>query len=187
MALGLGALLAAQAAPAQALMGDVSVDDLVSALGGGAQAKAFRRTAPPDVSTSICAGSGGAGGKNLVVVPYAGDGAPSAQLAIQFVTNSDQLGGNDTTRLRVLARALNHPNLGAARFAVAGHTDGVGPAAVNLELSCARAIAARNFLVAQGVAPDRLSAYGFGSNRRLDPTLGPSAVNRRVEIRRAGD
>lgn len=175
--------LVAGAAHAQAPLEDVSVDDLVGRLGGHASAKAWRPTAAPDITTNACQGS--AAGKNLEVVPYAAEGAPHVNLAITFGTNSDELTGIDAQRLRTVARALNHPNLQAARFAVAGHTDATGDFQRNLQLSCARAIAARRFLVQQGVAPERLSAYGFGSNRRVEPTSGPSAANRRVEIRRA--
>lgn len=181
------AALVAGGAQAQQLLGDVSVEELVGRLGGGgAQAKAFRRTAAPDLTTSACPETGAGFGKNLVVVPYAGEGAQSANLAIGFETGSDRLSATDTSRLRVLAQALNHRDLQHASFAVAGHTDAVGNPQLNLELSCARAIAARRFLVQQGVAPERLSAYGFGSQRPIDPTQGASAVNRRVEIRRAG-
>ena len=80
---------------------------------------------------------------------------------------------------------MAHPDLRNASFTVAGHTDSVGDATVNLKLSCARSMAVREYLLQQGVAADRLSAYGFGSARPVVPGAADAAVNRRVEVRRA--
>jgi outer membrane protein OmpA-like peptidoglycan-associated protein len=162
-----------------------SVDDLVARLAEAPVPKGFRRTAAPDISTNVCPEAQGSAGKNLIVVPFAGDGAPSVDIEVTFASASDRLTSADAARLGVVARALNHPSLMAARFAVAGHTDAVGQRRTNLELSCARAIAVRAFLVGQGVAPERLSAYGFGPDRPVEQTQGASRQNRRVEFRRA--
>jgi len=71
---------------------------------------------------------------------------------------------------------------------VAGHTDNVpiqnSAFASNWELSCARALAVVHFLIAQGVAPDLLSAAGYG---QFDPAAGNDTPtgrqgNRRTEI-----
>ena len=56
----------------------------------------------------------------------------------------------------------------------------------HLELSCARAIAVRRYLVGKGVAEARLTAYGFGSVRPLaGEDSAVAAANRRVEVRKA--
>lgn len=185
--LSLAALAFATSLASAAPLENPTVDDLVARLGDGAVAKAFRRTAPPDISSSICPESMGASGKNLVVVPFAADGAPAVDIEVTFGTASDRLTPADTARLSVVAQALRHPSLSAARFAVAGHTDAVGNRQTNLELSCARSIAVRSFLIQQGIAPERLSAYGFGPDRPVERTQGPSRLNRRVEFRRASN
>ena len=72
---------------------------------------------------------------------------------------------------------------------VDGHTDRVPintpryPS--NWELSTARAVAVVRFLVAQGIAPKRLSASGFGEFHPLDTSDTPEALarNRRIEFK----
>lgn len=118
-------------------------------------------------------------------VPYAGEATPGVHLDVRFAFGSDRLAPGDVTLLDNLAAALRDVRLLPDRFAIAGHTDAVGPAAVNLELSCARALAVVRHLQTQGVEAARLTAYGFGSTRLL-PSAPPAAgVHRRVEIRRS--
>ena len=183
--------LAPLAATAQtaAPLADTSIDALVSALAGGPPTRAFRRTQLPEAGSNLCAGqTAGAStrtARNLEVVPYAGDSTPGVNLSVQFATASDQLTAADRALLDKLASALQRPELAQERFAVAGHTDATGDARINLELSCARALAVRRHLGARGVAEARLSAYGFGSTRLLAAGEPAGAVNRRVEIRKA--
>ena len=180
----LGQAVQAQTAP----VGDASVQSIIQALGGydNSQSKAFRRTAAPDADTHACpevmADSGAVGSKNLIVV-YASN-APSFQMDIQFANNSDRIPAGNRALLNNLALALNSNELAHTTMALAGHTDAVGPRAANLQLSCARAIAVRNYLIGQGVAAERLGAYGFGPDRPQENRV-ESTINRRVEIRRA--
>ena len=118
-------------------------------------------------------------------MPYAGDATPGVHLNVRFAFGSDRLSAVDVALLDNLAVALRDDRLVSERFAVAGHTDAVGPGSVNLALSCARALAVVRHLQAQGVEPARLSAYGFGSSRLLPGEAASAAVHRRVEIRRA--
>lgn len=196
----LAALLLAVAVPpalAQVPLAEVSVDDLVRTLGGPGK-KSFLRTAPPDAASSLCGGQTGAparpgapakadgpGKRNLEVVPYAGDTTPGVNLKVQFAYSSDKLTPGDRELLDTLAKALQHPELLNDSFAVAGHTDTSGEARINLELSCARALAVRKYLVGKGVAEKRLSAYGFGSNRLLADMSPTDGTHRRVEVRKA--
>jgi outer membrane protein OmpA-like peptidoglycan-associated protein len=106
-------------------------------------------------------------------------------LDVRFAFGSDRIAPGDVTLLDNLAAALRDVRLLPERFAIAGHTDAVGPAAVNLELSCARALAVVRHLQTQGVEAARLTAYGFGSARLLPGAPPTAAVHRRVEIRRA--
>jgi outer membrane protein OmpA-like peptidoglycan-associated protein len=72
------------------------------------------------------------------------------------------------------------------RLRVVGHTDGIGEAAANLELSRSRAAAVRSALIERvgADAADRLDTAGFGEGRpRADnETLEGRAANRRVEL-----
>ncbi len=72
-----------------------------------------------------------------------------------------------------------------ARFEIAGHTDSVGPAAYNLGLSERRALAAKVYLKARGVADDRLVTKGYGESQPIadNNTAEGRAQNRRVEIK----
>jgi outer membrane protein OmpA-like peptidoglycan-associated protein len=178
---------AANSAP----MAEATVQSLVAALSAEPLTRSFRRTQLPDTSSSLCADAPPAANKpgvltrTLEVVPYAGDSTPGVNLSVQFATGSDRLTAADKALLNQLAGALKTPELAQDKFAVAGHTDSTGDARVNLELSCARALAVRGYLASQGVQAQRLSAYGFGQTRLLDGNNPSSGTNRRVEIRKA--
>jgi chemotaxis protein MotB len=72
---------------------------------------------------------------------------------------------------------------------VDGHTDRVPISSArypsNWELSADRAMSVVKYLIAQGVAPKRLAATGFGEFQPLDEGKGPAANarNRRIEMR----
>jgi outer membrane protein OmpA-like peptidoglycan-associated protein len=68
---------------------------------------------------------------------------------------------------------------------IEGHTDDKGRATHNRELSQRRAESVRRFLVARGVAAERLTAEGFGPEKPIVPndTEANRALNRRVEFR----
>jgi outer membrane protein OmpA-like peptidoglycan-associated protein len=124
--------------------------------------------------------------KELVIVARPPSGAPQIDLYLQYELGSYNLGDKDKQQLDTLARAMNNSALQHARFTIAGHTDASGDRLINEKLSCARALAARTYLIGKGVATDRLGAYGFGSSQPV--ASGASAAeNRRVEIRRAND
>jgi outer membrane protein OmpA-like peptidoglycan-associated protein len=179
----------------QAPMAEASVEALLDILDAGATSRSFTRTQLPDESTSECKGTAGgtkaAGGtnstgmRNLEAVPYAGDTTAGVNLDIVFGHGSDTMSAREAALLDNLAKALLNPRLVDARFAVAGHTDATGKPEINLELSCARALAVRKHLARKGVAPRRMTAYGFGSNKPLDGTQATAPRNRRVEIRMA--
>ena len=74
------------------------------------------------------------------------------------------------------------------RLTIEGHTDSIGGAASNLDLSNRRAAAVRAALTSQyGVAGDRLLTKGFGLTRPVETngTIEGRARNRRVELVRA--
>ena len=67
---------------------------------------------------------------------------------------------------------------------VKGHTDSSGAEKYNQDLSERRANAVRNYLIAKGVAPARITALGFGMTMPIAPndTSEGREKNRRVEI-----
>ena len=85
--------------------------------------------------------------------------------------------------LKRVARVLT--KLKGSHFQVAGHTDNVGNDNWNIGLSLRRAYTVRNFLIAQGVAPERITARGYGPYEPIadNATEDGRAMNRRVELR----
>jgi len=71
---------------------------------------------------------------------------------------------------------------------IAGHTDSIGSASYNQQLSQARAESARQYLIEQGVNPERLQARGYGESDPIadNDTDEGRASNRRVELRVVG-
>lgn len=68
---------------------------------------------------------------------------------------------------------------------VAGHTDSVGDAEYNRELSERRARAVVDYLVQKGLDPDKLTAVGYGESQpqATNETEEGRALNRRMEFR----
>ncbi len=67
---------------------------------------------------------------------------------------------------------------------VYGHTDDVGTAEYNMQLSKRRAQSVRDYLVEVGIEASQITTEGFGKDRPLVPGSTPAAraQNRRVEI-----
>lgn len=85
---------------------------------------------------------------------------------VYFALDSYALDAGAQTVLDRQARWLNaHPQL---RALVAGHADERGTREYNLALGSRRASAARDFLVARGVAAHRLETVSYGKERPLD-------------------
>ena len=81
---------------------------------------------------------------------------------------------------------LAHPGL---RLEVEGHTDSVGGDEYNMRLSDQRASAVRDYLVAQGLNANSISARGFGKTMPVadNSTAAGRQRNRRVELVVSGD
>jgi outer membrane protein OmpA-like peptidoglycan-associated protein len=71
-----------------------------------------------------------------------------------------------------------------SKIVVQGYTDSQGSASFNQDLSQHRADAVRTYLVAHGIASDRITAQGFGAGKPVadNATAEGRADNRRVEI-----
>ncbi len=102
---------------------------------------------------------------------------------IQFETGSAKLKAQSGPLLDQVAGILRaHPEVRHVR--VEGHTDAVGSAESNQQLSLRRADSVREALVARGIEPGRLSSRGHGQSRPIAPntTAAGRAKNRRVEF-----
>ncbi|MDO9275339.1 MAG: OmpA family protein, partial [Lutibacter sp.] len=71
-----------------------------------------------------------------------------------------------------------------ADFVIAGHTDSVGTDNSNQLLSERRATAVRDYLISNGINPDRFKTVGYGESKPVDTnkTAAGRHNNRRTEV-----
>lgn len=102
---------------------------------------------------------------------------------ILFETASAEIQGESTPTLKEIGDMLTaHPDL---KLMIEGHTDNVGAAATNQTLSEQRALAVKQYLVANyGIDASRLDTRGYGSSKPVSPNDTPEGRqnNRRVEL-----
>ena len=114
--------------------------------------------------------------------------SPAARSSCRRTSSSRPARDSIAGRSRVADGARGREDQGqpaaCKRIRIEGHTDDVGGAKKNQELSQARAESVRNFLIRKGVEPERLQAVGYGDTRPLDKrkTAEARAKNRRVEF-----
>lgn len=103
--------------------------------------------------------------------------------AIFFVTGSAEIEARSNDLMTEIADVmLRNPQVQLVE--IQGHTDNVGAADYNRQLSQERADSVRNWLINAGVEPARMEAKGYGPDRPLVPNLTPGnrARNRRVQF-----
>lgn len=100
---------------------------------------------------------------------------------VTFEFNSAKLQLNAQTVLDYVVKGMKgQPSMSVE---IAGHTDSVGPQAVNQKLSEKRAASVRDYLVSQEIDAGRLTAKGYGETQLLvnpDPDALSRERNRRV-------
>ncbi|MDD9922940.1 MAG: OmpA family protein [Boseongicola sp.] len=102
--------------------------------------------------------------------------------AILFATDSAALNASLRSDLFVLAESLNkYPR---SIVTVTGHTDNVGSAAYNQNLSERRAQSVSSVLISGGVSRARIRTIGAGESQPIatNQTVAGRAMNRRVDI-----
>jgi len=120
-------------------------DPEIAPLGGSAS----DHTAPAPVAPAYSA------------VSEAAKTLPAVYLPVQFEFDSDKLSPSGRREAETLANFLRP--LGLSRFTLVGHTDEVGDAAYNRDLSLRRARTVRAFLVGRGVHA-RIHVEGRGES-----------------------
>lgn len=111
--------------------------------------------------------------------------AKSSDLFINFDSNSAAISDDAFSQAATLYEALSGvENWEKYKFEVAGHTDAVGSAAYNKQLSLKRAQAVVDLLVARGVNRSHLVVKGYGFTRPIEDLDRTDGMNRRVEIKR---
>jgi OOP family OmpA-OmpF porin len=102
---------------------------------------------------------------------------------VNFESNSDRLlAGAESVLNDAAATLRKNPSI---IVEVAGHTDSDGAAAYNESLSARRAKTVHDYLVANGVADERMSVKGYGESQPIadNTTATGKAQNRRVVLR----
>lgn len=102
---------------------------------------------------------------------------------IQFATGKSEIRSKS---YRILNKAVEifkkYPSI---RVEIQGHTDDRGKESYNQQLSQARALAVREYLIAQGIDEARITSKGFGPSSPVasNKTKSGRAQNRRIEFR----
>jgi outer membrane protein OmpA-like peptidoglycan-associated protein len=110
----------------------------------------------------------------------AGVARPRIDLNIEFEFSSAALTASGRSDLDAAGEAMSR-HFREQHFILAGHTDASGPADYNLQLSRARAEAARLYLISQfGISAESLTAQGYGESEPIEN--GPPERNRRVVL-----
>ena len=108
---------------------------------------------------------------------------PKIALDIQFDYNSAEISASSLPSVQSLGRALSSNNLRGSTFIVAGHTDAIGTAAYNQDLSERRADSIKRYLVDKfGIAGTDLVTVGYGKDKPKDPNAPMDPANRRVQV-----
>lgn len=100
-----------------------------------------------------------------------------------FDTGSAELAASSSYELIKLAQWLKSNE--TFRIEISGHTDSVGDSLSNQKLSEQRALAVVDYLIQQGVAPDRLQHKGYGDTQPLagNDTAEGRQLNRRTAFK----
>lgn len=111
------------------------------------------------------------------------EGTKSVLRNIYFDFNRATFKQESYNELNKLEKMMSqNPNL---KIEISGHTDNIGSAKYNKQLSQKRATAVKDFLVSKGIDPRRIEAKGYGEEQPLasnDDELEGRELNRRVEF-----
>lgn len=186
--IGVAILMSFGPVQAFAQSADYSPDDFVKAILSGPrpcppgktaqQCEANPKTRRFSIAPIMRTDSGGSAEKPVERKVTPGD------ILVTFATGSADLTEKSKANLKSVAEGLNSGPLAPLNFEVAGFTDAAGSAEVNAQLSKERADVVKAYLATLKIAPERLTAVGYGSDHLADPTNPTAEQNRRVELHR---
>ena len=106
-----------------------------------------------------------------------------ADLGIVFDTNSAKINDSEIVKFDKYVTYLK--NVSTSKVILEAHTDSVGNAEYNLQLSQRRAQSAKAQLISMGIEAQRISATGYGETKPLvtNDSAENMAKNRRVTAR----
>ena len=106
-----------------------------------------------------------------------------AAKSIQFETGKDVIKSVSFSKLDTVVNIMKQYE--ATTWSIEGHTDNVGNASSNLDLSKRRAAAVKTYFINKGINGSRLSSEGYGDTRPAADNKSDAgrATNRRVEIK----
>lgn len=108
---------------------------------------------------------------------------PTIDLEVLFAYDSDRLTPQAMAKLSTLASALADPRLQGSKLIFIGHTDGVGSAAYNRELSRRRADSVARYVRSTlRMTPSQIEAVGVGFDYLKNSRFPDAAENRRVQL-----
>jgi OOP family OmpA-OmpF porin len=190
-----GAMLAFAVATPVLAQSNPSADDIIKSLKPtGAIGSGTRGIRPANSATAPASSAPTASGAARPAAPaertaaataHLATKAPSANLEVQFATNSADLTPAARTTLDQLGKALTSSDLAGFHFRIEGHTDTVGSADLNRTLSARRAEAVVEYLTkVYHVDRSHLEAIGMGEKDLAVPTgpQVPEPRNRRVQV-----
>lgn len=111
-------------------------------------------------------------------------GVPVILEGVTFATGKSEITPESENTLRKALKTLQaHPDISVE---ISGHTDNVGSDASNQKLSERRANAVRDWLIREGINPDRITAVGYGESQPTATNSTPEGrqKNRRIEFKR---
>jgi outer membrane protein OmpA-like peptidoglycan-associated protein len=155
--------------------------------GLGTRAVRFHRESAPAAQAAAAPPAQAADAPSARACDVPGTDAPANGTALGFnllfAFDSIEMLGDSEQFLDRLGEVLSQPKNAEKVLLVRGHTDATGGECYNLDLSQARARAARDYLVsAWRVAPERLEVEGLGEARLLPEVDPADGLNRRVEF-----
>jgi OOP family OmpA-OmpF porin len=103
---------------------------------------------------------------------------------VNFESGKDILKSYSFASLDKIAESLREwPEV---KLEISGHTDNIGEASFNQDLSQRRAETVRTYLINKGISGDRLTAIGYGPEKPIatNKTASGRGQNRRVELNR---
>jgi OOP family OmpA-OmpF porin len=163
--------------------GQLKVDGNVVSLRGEVANEAQRQRIASEIGASLNPTYTVNNGLHVVAPEQAVLDAALARRIVEFRSGKAELTESGRRVLDEMSAALLKMN--GKKVAVVGHTDNLGPRAINLALSQARAEAVKAYVTGKGVDPASIAASGEGPDRPVadNGSRDGRMRNRRVEFK----